>query len=480
MGESFTRGGDDESTSEDQGTGPDADTPTKRPPMTISAEDLRNTHIDNRVNEMRSAVAPQLVREVGVAGSSGLGVFGVILAMALAGLIGGLIGSTMAELTSQSWQSEAAVRRVMEGDVNWSCVENLDDSDADQILRCAGFDPWYGHSRNASNIVWLGTFGILLGCVIAGWDAISARSIEKFLKLAVTSILFLVPATVVGAWLAQAAYDKLTEGIDQYSSSVEFQIHISRGAAWAVFGVFLGGAIGASSLSSRRALQGAAGGLIGAFVGGFVFDFIDTDSGNGVANRLIGMVITGVAIAVAMSLIEIASRQHWLEIVSGGMAGKQFILHRDRTVVGSSPTCDITLIKDPSMAPRHLQLDRVGPRLNARSFDGSGVVVVNGAPISTKELEDGDMIQLGSTALRYRSRSEKMPTGAPMPTYAVTTQGGAPGQYPQGGAYPQPGQYPQPTVQQPPVQQPPAQQPTVQYPAPGTTAGQQPPGYPQQ
>lgn len=468
MTDDFTWGQDDQPTSEEATKGEAVDAPTARPRLTISAEELRNVHIDNRVNEMRSAAAPQLVREVGDAGSKGLGVFGVILAMALAGLIGGVIGSMISEVTSQAGKQEAAVERLMNDDVSWSCIASLDASDINEYLQCAGFNPWYGYSNTAFTIVWLGTFGLVFGCVIAGWDAIAARSVEKFLKLAVTSILFLIPATLVGAWLAQTAFEKLTANIDPWTIDSGFEIHIARGAAWAIFGVFLGAAIAASSLSARRALQGAAGGLIGAFMGGFVFDFITGDSGNAVLSRLIGMVITGVAIAVAMSLIEVATRQHWLEIVSGGMAGKQFILHRDRTTVGSSPTCDITLIKDPTMSPRHLQLTRSGPHLTAKSFDGSSIVVVNGEQIATRQLEDGDIIHLGATALRYRSKTEKLPTGMPMPSYAAPMPGGAPGQYPAGGVQPQPGQH-QPSD---------VGQRTAQHPTPGSAPGQQPPWYP--
>ena len=51
--------------------------------------------------------------------------------------------------------------------------------------------------------------------------------------------------------------------------------------------------------------------------------------------RITGIAITGLAIGLGIGLVEVARRQHWLEIMTGGMAGKQFILYSSRTTIGA-------------------------------------------------------------------------------------------------------------------------------------------------
>lgn len=392
---------------------PEPTTPVAPPRLHITASDLQSHDVESRVQEMRSAAAPQLVRQVGEQPSQGLGVFGIILAMALAGLIGGLLGWAVSEVASQQWVSEQVLSDP-DAEVDFECVFALPaDSDPEAMLNCLDYKPWYGWNRTVGNIVFLGAFGLTLGAVIAGWDAISARSLAKFRSRLLRSSLYLVGAVIIGAWIAQAVFESMTEDVLEASD-----MHLPRGVAWAIFGSLLGLAIGASTRVTQRAAQGAAGGLVGGFIGGFVFDFIQLgDQSNAILNRMVGLTITGVAIAVSISLIEVATRQHWLEIVSGGMAGKQFILYHDRTTVGSSPTCDVTLIKDPSMAPQHLQLVRHGQSLEAGPVDPGFVVTVNGTPIVKQQLNDSDLIQIGSTVLRYRSKQQQMPTGMPLPQH---------------------------------------------------------------
>lgn len=411
--------------------------PVAPPKLHISASDLQGVDVENRVQEMRSAAAPQLVREVGQQPSQGLGVMGMILSMALAGLVGGFLGWVAGELLSQQWMIENTM-------MDWE----------------SSFEPWYGWSATWSSILFLGGFGLVLGAVIAGWDAAYNGTLSKLGPRLALSMLYIVPVAVGGSWVANKVFEELGKSATGLSD-----LHFPRGVAWAVFGALLGLAIGASTKVVQRALQGAAGGLVGGFIGGFVFDFIQLgDQTNGILNRIIGLTITGVAIAVSISLIEVATRQHWLEIVSGGMAGKQFILYHDRTTVGSSPTCDVTLIKDPSMAPQHLQLVRQGQSLEARPVDPGFIVSVNGSPISRHQLNDSDLVQIGSTVLRYRSKQQKMPTGMPLPSHAPVGAppagmpppgvsaptgglGTAPPQ-PPGGAYPPPPEGP--TVSRPP------------------------------
>jgi pSer/pThr/pTyr-binding forkhead associated (FHA) protein len=85
----------------------------------------------------------------------------------------------------------------------------------------------------------------------------------------------------------------------------------------------------------------------------------------------------------------------------GPLAGKQFILYRDTTVLGSSPKADIYLFKDDAIEPRHaLVINRAG-RFEIEDCKTPDGTYVNGIAISRTILNDGDQIVLGKTVLEF-------------------------------------------------------------------------------
>jgi|688.fasta_scaffold51463_4 hypothetical protein len=369
--------------------------PNSNPKIEITNEDLLAPTVETRIEQLRAAAAPQMVRAVGapgpgsVAGKRPWYRLGVV-SLGLAGLIGGIVGSLFAEFVSQP------------------------NSDS----------PWYGDSPKVGTIVFIVSFALGLGSILVGWAGIEARSGTKaFLDIA-KATPFLLGGAIAGGWLAEVIYGPMSENvyrdaIESSDSVEEFQrailngLHFPRGLAWAIFGGFLGLAVGGSRLALRPAINGLVGGLIGGFIGGFTFDFVGEAIDNGTVMRVIGMSITGVLIGVAIGLVEEATKQHWLEIVSGGMAGKQFILFQSRTTVGAAPSCGVTLIKDPGLAPEHLLLNSTGASLEVTAVNPSYPMQINGVAAASARLGDGDLITIGSTILRYRSKSDAMPTVAP-------------------------------------------------------------------
>src|SRR5207302_3036392 len=120
--------------------------------------------------------------------------------------------------------------------------------------------------------------------------------------------------------------------------------------------------------------------------------------------RLLGLVVVGIAIGAAIGLVEIARRQAWLRVIAGGMSGKEFIVYHQQTNVGSSPKCEITLIKDPGIQPVHFAISEQGNRRLLSSYQGAQTLI-NGTPVTQHWLRDGDTIQVGSSALQYGERA---------------------------------------------------------------------------
>jgi pSer/pThr/pTyr-binding forkhead associated (FHA) protein len=105
-----------------------------------------------------------------------------------------------------------------------------------------------------------------------------------------------------------------------------------------------------------------------------------------------------------MGIVESALKDRWLYVASGPLAGKQFILYKPATVIGSSQQCDIYLFKDPSIQQQHARIELRG----AQTFlHAQGQVFVSGQPARTRALQSGDLIQIGRYAFHFRERQRK-------------------------------------------------------------------------
>jgi pSer/pThr/pTyr-binding forkhead associated (FHA) protein len=91
--------------------------------------------------------------------------------------------------------------------------------------------------------------------------------------------------------------------------------------------------------------------------------------------------------------------------VEGPLAGKQFILYRSPTVIGSSPKCDITLVSDKSVAPQHAAISQTGGQHSIADLGSPGGTRVNGQAVRTRTLRSGDRIGLGQTTFIYEDRA---------------------------------------------------------------------------
>ena len=176
---------------------------------------------------------------------------------------------------------------------------------------------------------------------------------------------------------------------------------LSRGIAWAVFGVAGGIVYGLVDRSGSKTKYGIFGGLIGAGLGGTVFNPISLATHTGSVSRAVGFGLLGLATGAAIGIVESALKDRWLYVASGPLAGKQFILYKPITTIGSSQNCDIYLFKDPTILPQHGVIEMRGAQTFIRS---DGPIFVSGAPARMRALQSGDLIQIGRYAFHFRER----------------------------------------------------------------------------
>ncbi|HET9838122.1 MAG TPA: FHA domain-containing protein, partial [Candidatus Angelobacter sp.] len=176
---------------------------------------------------------------------------------------------------------------------------------------------------------------------------------------------------------------------------------IVRGMAWAVIGLAGGIVYGLVDRSGRKTKFGILGGLLGAGLGGSVFDPISFVTHTGAVSRGVGFALLGLATGVAIGIVESALKDRWLYVAAGPLAGKQFILYKPVTSIGSNQQSDIYLFKDTSILPEHARIELRGAQTFLYS---AGPVFVSGQPVRMRALQSGDLVQIGRYAFHFRER----------------------------------------------------------------------------
>ena len=183
----------------------------------------------------------------------------------------------------------------------------------------------------------------------------------------------------------------------------------SRAIPWILMGGGIGAGIGLLRRDAVQAQRGALGGAIGGMLGGFLVDgflaFSYTDESFARAS-MIGIIVTGAAIALFMRVVQDALKNAWLLGVSTGpYEGKEYPLNTARVSVGRSEASDIALFRENAMP------EQLGAFLwQGENWHWNGTPVsINGAFQSQCALAPGDTIQLGGTQFRFQTRSFKTP-----------------------------------------------------------------------
>jgi hypothetical protein len=123
-------------------------------------------------------------------------------------------------------------------------------------------------------------------------------------------------------------------------------------------------------------------------------------------SRLAALVAIGVLAGVGTGLIENVAKAGWVRVIKGFIAGKQFILYRSPTFVGSSPQCEIYLFRDPMIGKRHAAIHIVPGGYEIENLPMGSQTLVNGRPIARVRLRNGDQVQVGGSCLVFQEREK--------------------------------------------------------------------------
>jgi hypothetical protein len=352
--------------------------------IVITSGDLETQQVNERVNQMQAAQKVALIREVGApTATSSSGSVKSVLLLLTAGLIGGVLAFGLTKLS-------------------------------DFVLEAMGLS----ENTTVGNVTFTFLLAFGIGLVVSIADPLFSKNTSKL----ATSAAIAIPAAIVFGLIIgliasayySAALDRVYQRANelafalnwsdaQYYDYISSQYHLPRGIAWALVGIAAGLTVGLASRSWKRLGLAVAGGAVGGFIGGFVFDFI---TGEALA-QIAGIVILGGLIGGSVALLEQAAKSRWIEIAAGGMAGKQFILYQSEITVGSAPNADITLIKDPGIAPIAARVVSRGSQTTIEALNQNCPVYLNGRLMTRENLSDQDIISIGSTEIRFREKSSQ-------------------------------------------------------------------------
>ncbi len=252
--------------------------------------------------------------------------------------------------------------------------------------------------------IWMIPAIVTFMCIGYG---VSESIVERSARKAILRGLLALPLGVVLGFIFEAVANLIYNlglnvcaqaGVQSYRNPAAW---IARGFGWAVFGAAGGTVYGLVGQSMKKAKYGIIGGLIGAGIGGTVFDPISMGMRGASLSRAVGFALFGAATGIAMGWVESALKDRWLYVTSGPLAGKQFILYKSLTTIGSDQKSDIYLFKDPNILGQHAAIAITGSRVQ---FKALGAAYVTGSPVSTRVLQDGDLLQIGRYAFRYKER----------------------------------------------------------------------------
>jgi hypothetical protein len=417
-----------------------------KPKITISFDDLHTPQVENRLrqqaalsgavaNQQRAAITPSLLP---MAGSERTSLWrGAFFNLFIFGLLGGLLAWACGEaveyfnpdLQTQARQLEQSMLDIryvgqkgrvdpkrLDRDLAFIKEQGRDNpwfqiaidtkmTDAEKAVRTNELKVRDQLRRGFADVCFYAACGMMLAISLGMAESVATRNWRGAVVYGgVGAVLGLLGG--VSALVANALYQAFGGG--QSADHASFAIQVAaRSAGWGLLGVFLSAAPGLVMRNWRKLCLGVLGGLIGGIIGGALFDPVAQFTKDPMLSRFIAIVAIGVITGVGTALVENVAKQGWLKVVQGLIAGKQFIVYRNPTFIGSSPACEIYLFKDPQVGPRHAAIHVFDVGYQIEDLGVGGRTLVNGRPVRRARLRSGDRIQIGSTAFTFHERARK-------------------------------------------------------------------------
>jgi hypothetical protein len=294
------------------------------------------------------------------------------------------------------------------------------------LVGWAILEPWFddntlGESVAVADFLLFPTVAGFVGLFLGAAEGIICRNLLRAVKCGMVGfgvgflggMLALIPTGILFSLMTALAVS-LWEDPDPEAMPTGLALLVlmmGRGAAWSIAAIPAGIGQGIALRERKVIINGLVGALMGGLLGGLLFDPISlvltAEDGQATYSRAVGFGVIGASVGLFVGLVEGWTKTAWLLMRKGPLAGKQFILYKDTTVLGSSPKADVYLFKDDAIEPRHAQIVNRGGRFEIEDCDSPDGTYVNGIPTVRRILEDGDQIVFGKTVLEFSLKESK-------------------------------------------------------------------------
>jgi hypothetical protein len=188
---------------------------------------------------------------------------------------------------------------------------------------------------------------------------------------------------------------------------------LARGLGWMFLGMAVGISEGIAARSLGKLSYGTLGGAVGGFIGGALFALaLNLARGPGESSALwgaVGLVILGACIGSLVALVQGVFQPASVKVLRGWQEGREYPLEKKDNLLGRDEHADIALFRDMRIEKRHAVIRRDGNHyLLCNNHAPPDFTRVNDEPVAaTRDLRDGDRIQLGNVLLRFQARAAR-------------------------------------------------------------------------
>lgn len=285
----------------------------------------------------------------------------------------------------------------------------------------APIEPWFDDRHvgrrefDLAGFLLFPTVAASIGLFLGAAEGLICRNLQRAVKCGavglgigfVGGLIAMIPANILFSImiLIAVSLDPHPQANAMPTGLAFLVLMMGRATAWSIVAIPAGIGQGIALRERKVIINGLVGAVLGGLVGGLLFDPISliliTADGKATYSRAVGFAAIGLFVGLFVGLVEGWTKTAWLLMQKGPLAGKQFILFRDTTVLGSSPKADIYLFKDDAIEPRHALITNRAGRFEIEDCNSPDGTYVNGIPISRTVLQNGDQVVLGKTALEF-------------------------------------------------------------------------------
>ena len=258
-----------------------------------------------------------------------------------------------------------------------------------------------------ANVIGYGIAGMLIASCLGMAESVVERNLHGAIIQGSVGAVAGLAGGVVVSFFDERIYTAIA---GSGNTTDAWRLILARACQWGVLGLFLSLGPGVILRNSKKLMIGLIAGLIGGILGGLLFEPVKTfaeahfvDNGE-LISRLVGLLAIGIITGVGTGLIENAVKSGWFKVTDGLIAGKQFVLYRNPTYIGSSPQCHIYLFKDPQVGRRHAAVHVSPQGFELEDLPLGSKTLVNGRPTQRVKLKNGDRVQVGSTAFIFQAK----------------------------------------------------------------------------